>query len=109
MDPQNQTPLSQPPQTASEKSVGPAVGIIIIIIIIVLGGLYFWGQRVNDTSDQTDLQVQSESVTPGANLEQLQTQSTSDDVSTIETDLNATNLDSLGTEVNSINAETQAQ
>lgn len=30
-----------------ENSVGPLVGIIIIVLILVLGGLYFWGERLN--------------------------------------------------------------
>lgn len=106
MEPQSQNPMSPAPQMPTDKSVGPAIGIIIIIIIIVLGGLYFWGQRVNN---QPALQSQNENVTPGADINELQNQSSSDDVSSIEADLKATNFDSLGTEVNSIDAETQAQ
>ncbi|MCE9643786.1 hypothetical protein K8Q93_00845 [Candidatus Parcubacteria bacterium] len=30
-----------------DNSVGPLVGIIIIVLILVLGGLYFWGERLN--------------------------------------------------------------
>lgn len=30
-----------------ENSVGPLVGIVIIVLILVLGGLYFWGERLN--------------------------------------------------------------
>ena len=109
MEPQSASQMPQSSQMPTEKSVGPAIGIIIIIIIIVLGGLYFWGQRVNDSSDPSSLQTQDESITPGADINQLQSQSSSDNVSSIEADLNATNLDSLGTEVNSIDAEVQAQ
>jgi len=30
-----------------DNSVGPMVGVIIIVLILVLGGLYFWGERLN--------------------------------------------------------------
>lgn len=87
----------------NKSSVGSIIGTIIIIAIIILGGLYFWGKRmqeakikenlVNDTSSQT---------TEVDETTTIQTVSSSDDLNAIEADLNATNLDNLGSEVNSI-------
>ena len=34
-----------------ENSVGPLVGIVIIVLILVLGGLYFWGERLKAKRD----------------------------------------------------------
>jgi hypothetical protein len=125
MDPQNQTPLGTsnptptptpvpaPVQTPTEeKSVGSAIGIIIIIVIIILGGLYFWGQRVAkqapvEPQQQTTAQAQ-QPVTPGADINQLNTQSSADDLNSIQADVKATNLNDLGTEVSSVNAAAAA-
>ncbi len=43
---QNPQPVETMPEKTVEKSIGPAIGIIVIIVLIVLGGLYFWGQRL---------------------------------------------------------------
>jgi|SRR3989344_5416725 len=110
MDPQNTNPAPMqspatppsPPQQDGDKSAGPVIGTIIIILLIILGGLYFWGQRVNDRGAQTE-----DFVTPGADIESLETQGTSDDVTSIEADLNTTNLDDLGTEVDYIEGEAE--
>lgn len=29
-----------------EKSAGSLVGIIVIVLVLILGGLYFWGMRL---------------------------------------------------------------
>lgn len=113
MDPINQTPIMTPPlPPKQEKSIGPAIGIIIIIIVIVLGGLYFWGQRLSiqapATTDSTTQTTETNELAPEQiNLQQIQTQSNQDDVSSIEADLNATDINTLGNEVNSINIEAQ--
>lgn len=92
MDPlnQNQVPSPQPMMTnvsPEKKSAGPLIAVIIILLLIVIGGLYFLGQRMNDdygvpeTGDQV--------------TESLNQQSTSDDLNSIEADLNATETDNL--------------
>lgn len=107
-------PITQTPTQKEERSIGPAIGIIVIIAIIILGGLYFWGQRLaqqpNTTvqeQTQTPVTQTQEEVTPGADLNQLQNQGSSDDLNSIQADLNSTDLNNLGTEVNSINTEAQ--
>ncbi len=98
MDPLNTTENTTPTMGGESKSVGPAIGIVIIILIVVLGGLYFWGQRMNDQDMQNTNTATDES------LNQMNTQSSSDDTTSIEADLNATNMNSLGGEVNDMNA-----
>lgn len=71
-----------------KKSHGALVAVIIILLLIVIGGLYFLGQKMNGdygVPATTDDQIT-------ASLEQ---QSNSDDLNSIEADLNATNVDSL--------------
>lgn len=81
----------------SEGSVGPMIGVIIILAVIVLGGLYFWGQRV----DRSDNALNGDDTV--AELEQIESQSSSDEVSSIEADLEATDIDSLDAELNAAN------
>lgn len=64
-------------------SAGPVIGIIVILAIIILGGLYFWGQRAGD----------------GTVLEEINTQGVSNDTSSIESDLNATDIENLDAEL----------
>lgn len=85
-----------------KSSIGSIIGIIIIIAVIILGGLYFWGKRVeeskvteslvNETSEPTAEQMEANSI---------QSVTPSDDTSSIEADLNATNLDNLTPELES--------
>jgi hypothetical protein len=80
-------------ETKNEGSLGPIVGTIIILLVIILGGLYFWGERVKrmntiprdvSTEEQTDQDIES-----------ITTQSSSDATADIEADLNATDVDSI--------------
>ncbi|OHA88065.1 MAG: hypothetical protein A2653_02570 [Candidatus Zambryskibacteria bacterium RIFCSPHIGHO2_01_FULL_43_25] len=88
------------------SSAGPIIGIIIIIVVLVLGGLYFWGQKLSqeslleDSSMTTETEAMIESRSAAA-TRQLRVQSASDDISYIEADLNATELESLGSEFDS--------
>jgi len=105
-------PIQPAPQINEERSVGPAIGIIVIIAVIVLGGLYFWGQRA-EKQKAVPTPTQTETTTAGQTsdtiqfnqeLQTMQTQGTTDDTSSIQADLNATNLDTLGSEAASVSA-----
>lgn len=102
------TVMPQTPQTPSDKkTIGPLVGVVIIILVLVLGGLYYWGQKIN-TEDQT---VSPETIT-GADdplLAELNQQSDADTTAAIETDLNATDLSNIDTELENIETEVSAQ
>ena len=63
---------------------GPIIGAIVILAIIILGGLYFWSQRAGND----------------AVIDEINTQSGSDEASAIEADLNATDIENLDAELN---------
>lgn len=93
-------PLPPTFNSGQKKSHGPLIAVIVILLLIVIGGLYFLGQRMNGdygVPAQTDDQI-----TAG-----LQQQSASDDLNSIEADLNATNIDNLDQGAAVIEAELQ--
>lgn len=75
------------------KAVGPMIGLIIILIVIVAGGLYFLMNREPLTSQPESLnnnnQTQTESATPPPTEETINSQGSSDEVDSIEADLNS--------------------
>ena len=84
----------------NKSGIGSIIGTIIIIALIVLGGLYFWGKRVEESKLKQNLvsgttaepQVQNEAAS-------IKSISPTDDISSIESDLNNTKLDNLSPEV----------
>lgn len=85
-----------------KKSVGPLLAVIIILALIIIGGLYFLKER-SSQNDYVPVDT-SDNIT-----ESLQQQSTSDDLNSIEADLNATNLDNLDQGAAAFQAELNAQ
>lgn len=85
----------------NKSSIGSIIGTIIIIAIIILGGLYFWGKRMQEAKIKENLVNDTSSQTTEVNeTATIQTVSSSDDLNAIEADLNNTNLDNLGSEIN---------
>lgn len=87
------------PGTQQKKSSGPLIAVIIILLLIVIGGLYFLGQRMDrdyGVPSQTDQITES-----------LKTQSSSDDLNSIEADLDATEVNNLDQGAAAIEAELQ--
>jgi cytoskeletal protein RodZ len=84
--------------TSNENSVGPVVAIIIVLALVILGGLYFWGQRGNntETNSNTTATTQESEVTAS-----IESQSSSDASADIESDLNNTNVTNLDAGLNS--------
>lgn len=74
-----------------EKSgSGLTIAAIVILIIVVLAGLYFWIERSgSETNGPTD-----------ESMEAIETQSASDDTTSIEADLEATDVENLDAEFN---------
>ena len=103
MNPENNNPM-QPLQPVEEKAIGPAIGVIIIILVLILGGLYFWGERMNKNTVMQNPQIE-ETASPDAQMMELQQQSSSDDINSIDADLKATDVGSLGNETTDMNAE----
>lgn len=87
-----------------KTQIGPIIGVVIIIIIIIFGGLYFIGKKVND---EGLLSPTAEEIlgNKDSTLEMLQTQGASDEVGVIESDLDATILEDLDTELGNIDTE----
>ena len=83
------------PPTENKSSAGPVIAIVIVLAVIILGGLYFWGQRDNATENTADAYLSGDTAA-------IKTQSSSDDVNSIEKDLNGTNVDSIGSDLNNI-------
>jgi len=88
----------------SPSKAGPAIGIVIIILIIFIGGLYFWGQMV-DQNERATLTPEEILSQPTPDADALRLQSTSDEVNLINQDLQATNLSDLDKELTDINLE----
>lgn len=103
MDSLNQNPIasgSQLPPTQTpeptKSSVGPLAGAVIVILLLVAGGLYFWGAQLNKQEEvlpfiPSDDTVQEQNTTSDTSAG-LPAQSSSDDVSAIEADANAMNM-----------------
>lgn len=94
------TPMSTPiaPMTSPEKaSTSGVVGTIIIIALIILGGLYFWGKRINTQKEATALINQEMQASQEAAV--IESVSANDDTASLEAELNATQTSGLGTEL----------
>src|SRR3989344_6350637 len=72
------------------NGAGPLIGVIIIIIILALGGLYFWKNSAakKTSGGETDEVVD--------NLSAL---SAADDIASIESELESTDLENLDSEL----------
>lgn len=81
----NQTP-GQPPQDGG-GSAGSLIAIIVVLALIIVGALFFW-QRSDEPADEV--------------LEAISTQSDSDAAADIETDLEATDIESIDAELNNL-------
>ena len=84
------------PQTGSKK-YGPVMGIIIIVALLIAGGLYLASMEFTERSE------------PDPETEELKQQGSSDDLESIESDLNATNFNSIDEGTAEFEAELQVQ
>ena len=79
-------------ESIEKKPIGPAAGVIIILVLIAIGSIYFWNQKITENKNM------QATTTPEALIDQLKNQSNSDELNSIEADLNAADLSSLDTE-----------
>ncbi len=90
--------------TNEKSSIGSIIGTIIIIAVIILGGLYFWGKRIEESKAKEKLLQESAQQTPQVSEQtesaKIKAVSGSDDLNSIEADLNSTNLNGLDSELN---------
>ena len=87
-----------------KTGIGSTIGTIIIIALIVLGGLYFWGKRLEESKNISQITTETPQDNTVLTAEEQEAStikniSTSDDIISIETDLKNTNLDNLDAEL----------
>ena len=110
---QGEIPASTPPPSTSQSGgespkqgpVGPIVGVIIIVAVLVLGGLYYWGTKLNEQRSLDAMSGDEIENLPDEQLEDLQVQDTSDTIESIGNDLDATDLENLDAELEQIDAD----
>jgi flagellar basal body-associated protein FliL len=104
-----------------KQSATPVNGIIIavlaVLLICILGGMYYWFSQLTNQVAPTAPVVERptaeennepESTTAEAAVETQAALSTSDEITAIEADIEATDLESLDAELNAIDAELNA-
>lgn len=90
------SPLS--PMPKKEGGMGAIVGVIIIVIVLILGGLYFWGERLYKESPAEPAAEGSAAPAEGGSL---------DTAAALEAELNA--LDAGNSENELSEAEKELQ
>lgn len=114
MDPvTNQNPIAngtQMPMTPERKPIGPIAGAIIVIVLLIAGGLYFWGAKLNSQMQPQEMPYIPDDgyMMPEASMPVSEPQSdtsaglppqgSSDEVSSIESDFNAMNMQQMEAE-----------
>jgi FtsZ-interacting cell division protein ZipA len=79
-----------------KSSIGGIIGTIIIIALIILGGLYFWGKRIEESKLKQDMATDG---TPSQATAYQANVGSADDLNTIQADLNASNFDNLSSDM----------
>ena len=88
MEPINPSQMPPVMQQPEQHSKGALIAVIIILAVIIVGGLYFLKQR--NKMDYKPAVEQKDQIT-----ESLRQQGGSDEVNSIEADLQSTNFDNL--------------
>lgn len=109
---------SQPAVKPEKSSVinGPLLLILAVLLVGILGGMYYWFGTLTATPADTPIPErptpeqnnEPESTTAEAQAGAMMTTSSSDEISAIEADVEATDLDDLDAELNAIDAEFEA-
>jgi hypothetical protein len=84
---------------ARNGSLGPIIGTIVVLAVIILGALYFWNERSKTDADDTSATAQNTST---VSADAIDSQSSSDDLDSIETDLNNTDTTNVGADLESM-------
>lgn len=101
------------PEVSREPSVvnGPLLLLLAVLLIAILGGMYYWfGTLTTDTPVTSTIEENNEAENPNpeAQIEAVQTVSTSDEIAAIDADVEATNMDGMDAELQAIDAEFEA-
>jgi flagellar basal body-associated protein FliL len=113
--PENQETIST---DQSAKLTPTIIGVLVVVLMLILGGLYLWGTTLSSEPEIIPLPVASrpspevnnepESTNAEADVQILNTVSTSDEITAIEADLESTNLEALDAELSAIDIELDA-
>lgn len=110
---ENQVPST--PSSSAGVSTALITATLAIGALLIVGGFYWYkSQQVAPTTTPPPLRPtletnrEPETPTATAQVESFGALSTSDEITTIEADLESTNLDTLDSELNDINAELRA-
>ena len=104
-------------QPEKTTHLGIILGVLIVLLVLILGGLYLWGTTLQGpvekpepaaTRPTAEENNEPESTTADAQIQALETVSTSNEIEAIEADIESTNLDALDAELNAIDAELDA-
>lgn len=114
MEPATNAPETQPeeapntnPPERHKGGPGPIIGIIIIIILLALGGYYYFTVGVKQIGNPNDGSM-IEGDASMSETDMLRAQSSSTELSAIETDLNATDFSGLDSASADFNADLNA-
>jgi len=91
------------PRPPKKSGVGAIIATILIIAIIVLGGLYFWGKRI-ETEKENQAIFQSAATTTdetatAIEATKIETVSQDDSLNTIDSETKATQTSNLSPEL----------
>jgi predicted lipid-binding transport protein (Tim44 family) len=99
-------PTQTPMQPQNKSGVGSIIGTIVILAIIILGGLYFWGKRVEET--KTVQTLTTDTTQPAVEPNEaavIMSMSSSDDLDAIQADIASTKTTGLSTELDQPSAQ----
>lgn len=120
--PENVDLPAEEQNTPSNKNLisGPVLLVLAVVLIGILAGMYYWFTTLTvDTTPvvpdspverpSAEANNEPESTTAEAQADTMLTTSSSDELTAIEADIEATNLDSLDAELEAIDAELNAE
>ena len=102
-----------PEVVAHHNRVGLILGLLIVLLVLILGGLYLWYSAAFQPALMPqpeerfvpEMPNEPEMQNADAEVQKLNTVSTSNEIDAIEADVNSTDLDQMDAELNSIDAE----
>lgn len=112
------TDLQQKPREEPTTVInGPLLLVLTLLLLAILGGMYYWFGTISTSQIEispiaerptAEQNQEPESTTAKAQTDNLLTTSPSDELSAIEADIEATDLNSLDIELQAIEAEFEA-
>lgn len=82
------------PVVEGEGSMAPVIATVVVLGLLVLGGLYFLNVKNESVEERMEQAVAVDESAAVINTQDIETQSNSDETSSIEDDLNRTNTTS---------------